>query len=124
MREPTISQRHSVSLSVPLAAPSDFASLVERGGFRVAPMGDAPWSTDAVSFQSFLCGSANAKSLAVATVSVFNSADEPSRVSFFAYQRLLRWFCFPGDLKLIRQLTAWLVENGATKSTANIAEAQ
>lgn len=123
MAEHTISQRHSLALELPLRNHDEFVALIEQGGFRVAPVVDEPWGADIVSFQAFILGSQDAMSITGATVLIVDQGNDRAFVTLMPYRRLLWWFCLPRDLRLVRRLADWLIENGATDQGSDIGTA-
>ncbi len=106
------SEELPVALNISGKVPQDVAELVERGGFRVAPVCEA-WSSDLIVFQSFLCG--RGRGLAVMGVALRKDGSELPLVTVHTCRKLLKWFHWPADRKLVRALVSWLLSQGAAE---------
>ena len=108
-----VSESNSVLLHVPVTDVSGFCGLMTSGGFFVAPFHDAPWASDKIAWQMLHVG--RDKAIASANITVWHDGSELPTVMVTTYRYVLRRFCWPRDRRLVCDVVAWLLENGAEK---------
>ena len=88
----------------------EFANLLRKGGFDVAPMNDPPWATEAATWQGFLCHKEGA--VVGASITILHSGQNKPFVCVHPCRTLLWLFYRPRDLRLVHNVVNHLLANG------------
>jgi len=105
-----------VLFELPIGSESEFAELLRRGGFDVAPMNDEPWATDRVSWHPLLCHRAGA--VVVASIAIDHHGEMEPLAGVDTCRKFLWFWTRRRDVQLADDVAAHLVKCGAKPCTA------